>query len=80
MADVVDEAPDAEALSKALGIDVVVIDPRHLDNADEFAALVKETLSTPSGLRALSPPTPPPAPASTNASAVTARQKPRPAA
>ena len=38
MADVADEAPDAEALSKALGIDVIVIDPRHLGNADEFAA------------------------------------------
>ena len=71
MADVADEAPDAEALSKVLGIDVVVIDPRHLG---------KKTLPTPSGLKALSPPTVPPAHASTNASAVTARQKPRPAA
>ena len=47
MADVADEAPDAEALSKVLGIDVVVIDPRHLGNADEFAALVKENIAHP---------------------------------
>lgn len=55
MVDVADEAPDAEALSKVLGIDVVVIDPRHLGNADEFAALVKENIAHPKWVKGIEP-------------------------